>query len=457
LKLWDSRFQEGLDKFIEEYTESISFDHKLLEEDITGSIAHLKMLNKCGIVNDEEYAKIEKALLEILEEGKKIEKFPIEYEDIHTWVESKLKEKVGNIAGKLHTARSRNDQIVLDEKLYIRRKIKEIVNELEELQKTIIEHAEREIDALLPAYTHLQHAQPISLAFHLMAYFYMFERDIDRFKTTLKRHNKCPLGSAACCGTSIPIDRFTTSRILDFDEPTENAMDTVASRDFILEVLSNCAITMINLSRLCEEIVIWNTDEFSFIKLSDRVTTGSSIMPQKRNPDVAELTRGKAGRVIGNLVSLLVTLKGLPLSYNRDLQEDKEPLFDSIETTINAIKAVNIMLKEATFLRENMRKQLEKGYVEAADVAEYLVKKGVPFREAHRIVGKIVNYLDRQNKKFKELSLEEYKKFCDLFEKDVYEISDVEKIVDSKKSYGGTSRELLREQIKNVKMKKNWQ
>ena len=456
MKLWDSRFQEKLDKFIEEYTESISFDHKLLEEDITGSIAHAKMLNKCGIISDEEYLTIEKALIEIKKEGKKIEKFPVEFEDIHTWVEARLKEKIGPLAGKLHTARSRNDQIVLDEKLYIRKKTQELIEELENLQRTLVSHAENEIDTILPAYTHLQHAQPVSLAFHLLAYFFMFERDIERFKSSLKRHNTCPLGSAACSGTSIPIDRFLTSNLLEFDRPTENAMDTVSSRDFIAETIFNCAMTMINLSRLCEEMVLWSTEEFQFISMSDRVTTGSSIMPQKRNPDVAELTRGKTGRVVGNLVSLLVTLKGLPLSYNRDLQEDKEPLFDSVETTIKAVRAVNIMLKESRFLRDNMKKQLEKGYLEATDIAEYLVKKGMPFREAHRVVGKLVEYAHKNNKKFKDLALEEFKSFSPLFDTDVFEILDIEKIVDSKKSYGGTARDLIKKQIEEIKENKGW-
>lgn len=456
MKLWTGRFTERIDKFIEEYTESISFDRNLLEEDIIGSIAHAETLEKSGILTEDECETIKKALKEILEEGKKSTEFPEEFEDIHTWVEAKLKEKIGDLAGKLHTARSRNDQIVLDEKLYIRKMVPRVIDELEALQKTLIEHAEREIDTIMPGYTHLQHAQPVSLAFHLLAYYFMFERDIERFRDTLRRHDTCPLGSCALCGTSLPIDRFYTSKLLGFSRPTENAMDTVSSRDFILEILSNCAITMINLSRLAEEIVIWSTEEFSFISLSDKVTTGSSIMPQKKNPDVAELTRGKTGRVIGNLVSLLVTMKGLPLSYNRDLQEDKEPLFDSIKTLITAIKAINITLSETTFNRERMRSALSSGYLEATELADYLVLKGIPFRKAHNIVGRLVHYANSKAKNLREISLEEYKQFSPLFEADVFEILNPDKIVDSKRSYGGTSRERVKETLERIKKEKGW-
>ena len=457
-KLWGGRFDKGTNRFIEEYTESISFDQRLFKEDIKGSIAHCRMLIKQGIIPEEEGKKIISALEEILKEAEE-KGIPCDpsYEDIHTYIESRLREKVGDIAGKLHTARSRNDQIVLDVKLYMKRETAQIISLIEELQKNLVKKAEEEIDTILPGFTHLQHAQPVSLAFHLLAYFWMLERDRGRFKDALKRLDENPLGSCALAGTALPIDRFYTTELLGFEKPTENAMDTVSNRDFILEFLSTAGIAMINLSRLCEEMVIWSSPEFSFVELSDEVCTGSSIMPQKKNPDVAELTRGKVGRVIGNLVSLLVTLKGLPLSYNRDLQEDKEPLFDTADTLKGALKAVSLMIEGAKFNRERMRLMAKEGFTEATDLADYLVKKGIPFREAHRIIGEIVKYCIANSKRLDELSLTEYKKFCQEFEEDLYKAIDIENVVDSRKSYGGTSRTLLKEQIERIKKERGWQ
>ncbi len=456
-KLWGGRFDKSPNRFIEEYTESISFDQRLFEEDIEGSIVHCRMLIKQGILSQEEGDKIIFALEEI---RKEIEKEGItpdpSYEDIHTYIENRLREKIGEIAGKLHTARSRNDQIVLDVKLYLKKEISKILELIDDLQKVLVKKAEEEIDTILPGFTHLQHAQPISLAFHMLAYFWMLERDRERLKDVIKRINENPLGSCALAGTALPIDRFYTSQLLGFEKPTENAMDTVSSRDFILEFLSAASILMINLSRLCEEMVIWSSQEFSFVELSDEVCTGSSIMPQKKNPDVAELTRGKTGRVIGNLVSLLVTLKGLPLSYNRDLQEDKEPLFDTVDTLKGALKAVSLMIEGTKFNRERMKQMAKIGFTEATDLADYLVNKGIPFREAHKIVGEIVKYCIKNNKNLIELTLNEYKKFCEKFEGDLYKTINIENIVDSRKSYGGTSRHIIKEQIKEIKRKKKW-
>ncbi len=456
-KLWEGRFQGKTHKFIEEYTESISFDHRLYREDIEGSIAHCQMLMKQGIISEEEGKKIIDGLHQVMEDIKKngIDIDP-SYEDIHTYIENKLREKIGDLAGKLHTARSRNDQIVLDVKLYLRKEAKNLIDLMENLQYTIIKQAEKEINTILPGFTHLQHAQPVSLAFHLLAYYFMFERDIERIKDFVKRLNENPLGSCALAGTTLPIDRFYTSKLLGFKKPTENAMDTVSSRDFIIEILAILSIIMVNLSRFCEELVLWSSPEFDFVNLPDTVCTGSSIMPQKKNPDVAELTRGKTGRVIGDLVAVLVTLKGLPLSYNRDLQEDKEPLFDAIDTTKNAIKAISIALEGASFNRERMKEMCLVGFMEATDLADYLVKKGMPFREAHETVGKIVQYCIEKGKKLRDLEIGEYRRFSTLFGDDVYQYIDLEYMVDSRRSYGGTSRKLLKDQIEKIKKQKRW-
>ncbi len=456
-KLWGGRFSKSIDSFIEEYTESISFDSRLYREDIEGSIAHCEMLIKQGIIPKDEGRRIVQALEEIRKEidEKGVDIDP-SHEDIHTYIESRLREKVGDIAGKLHTARSRNDQVVLDTKLYLRRKIKELLALLEELQKELVVKAYREVDTIMPGFTHLQHAQPVSLGFHLLAYYEMFERDRGRLLDCLKRMNLSPLGSCALAGTTLPIDRFFVAERLGFDGVTENAMDTVSSRDFILEFLSAASILMVNLSRLCEEMVIWSSPEFSFVELSDEVCTGSSIMPQKKNPDVAELTRGKVGRVIGDLISVLVVLKGLPLSYNRDLQEDKEPLFDAVDTVKGALKAVALMIKGATFNRKRMREMALEGFTDATDLADYLVEKGIPFREAHSIVGRMVLYCVDHGKCLSDLSLPEMKRFCEKIEEDVYERISLERMVDSRKSYGGTSREFVRRRIEEICAQRGW-
>ncbi len=456
-KLWGGRFQRETDRFIEEYTESISYDRRLYREDIEGSIAHCRMLVRQGILKPQEGERLLKALKELREEldGEGVPADP-SYEDIHTYVESRLREKVGELAGKLHTARSRNDQVLLDEKLYLKREIPAIVEAIGNLQRTLVERAHQEVDTILPGFTHLQHAQPVSLGFHLLAYYEMLERDRGRFEDCLRRLNLCPLGSCALAGTTLPIDRDFVARELNFAGPTHNAMDTVASRDFIVEFLAAASILMVNLSRLCEELILWSSPEFGFVELSDEVCTGSSIMPQKKNPDVAELTRGKTGRVIGSLVSILVMLKGLPLAYNRDLQEDKEPLFDAVDTVKGALRAVELMVRGARFNRERMREMALEGFTDATDVADYLVEKGVPFREAHGIVGRMVLYCIDKGKRLPQLTLEEFKSFHPSFEEDIYRRLELERLVDARKSYGGTSRELVRRRIEEICASRGW-
>ncbi|BAT71864.1 argininosuccinate lyase [Thermosulfidibacter takaii ABI70S6] len=456
-KLWGGRFKEKIDDFIEQYTESISYDSRLYKEDIRGSIAHCEMLVKQGIISQEEGNKIIEALKEIEREidEKGVDADP-SYEDIHTYIESKLREKISDLAGKLHTARSRNDQVVLDERLFLRKEIRFIEKLISDLQLALVKRAYEEVDTILPGFTHLQHAQPVSLGFHLLAYYEMLERDRTRFLDCLKRMNQCPLGSCALAGTTLPIDRFYVAEKLGFDGVTPNAMDTVSSRDFIVEFLAAASILMVNLSRFCEEMVLWSSSEFSFVELSDEVCTGSSIMPQKKNPDVAELTRGKTGRVIGDLIALLVTLKGLPLSYNRDLQEDKEPFFDAVDTVKGALKAVRIMVEGAKFNRERMREMALEGFTDATDVADYLVRKGVPFRKAHEIVGKMVVYCIEKGKRLGQLSLDEMRRFATEIDEDIYDYISLENIVDSRKSYGGTSRELVRRRLEEICRQRGW-
>ncbi len=456
-KLWGGRFQKGTDRFVEEYTESISYDSRLYPEDIEGSIAHCEMLVRQRIISEEESKKIIDALKEIKRE---IDESGVEidpsYEDIHTYVESRLREKIGDVAGKLHTARSRNDQVVTDVKLYLKRSIREIMTLIEDLQRLFVKRAKEEIDTIMPGFTHLQHAQPVSLALHLLAYYEMLERDRGRFNDCLKRMDECPLGSCALAGTDFPVDRGFVAERLGFSGVTKNAMDTVSSRDFIVEFLAASAILMINLSRFCEEMVLWSSPEFGFVELSDEVCTGSSIMPQKKNPDVAELTRGKAGRVVGNLVSLLVTLKGLPLSYNRDLQEDKEPLFDTVDTVKGALRAVYLVLEGARFNKSRMREMAGEGFTEATDLADYLVRKGVPFRRAHEIVGKMVLYCIEKGKRLCDMSLDEMRSFCELVDGGVYEAIALEKVVDSRQSLGGTSRKELKRRIEEICAQRGW-
>ena len=448
-KPWGGRFSQDTDELVEAFTKSVHYDARFYKEDIKGSIAHCEMLARQGIIKPEEKDKIVCALLEIereIEDGTFV--FDPTLEDIHMNIEARLIEKVGPVGGKLHTARSRNDQVVLDERLWLREEIRAVVEGIRHLQKSLVIRAREHVDVLLPGFTHLQHAQPVRLAFHLLAYVEMLERDKERFLDGLKRVNVCPLGAGALAGTSLPIDRDWVAKKLGFSRVSSNAMDTVSDRDFILEFLAYAAITMVHLSRMAEELVLWSSPEFSFVELPDSYCTGSSIMPQKKNPDVAELVRGKTGRVVGNLVSLLVVMKGLPLAYNRDLQEDKEPLFDTIDTLKMSLRVMAGMYEKAHFRAQEMEKRAKEGFTNATDLADYLVKKGVAFRDAHRMVGELVAYAISKGKSLEDLSLEEMKMFCPMVEDDVYRVLELSYGVDSRDSYGGTAKNQVEERLK---------
>ncbi len=451
-KLWGGRFKETTDKLVEEFTESVSYDKKLAPFDIAGSVAHVKMLEKQGILKKEEAEKIIEGLNSILEdiEAGNFE-WKRELEDVHMNIEKRLIERIGSVGGKLHTARSRNDQVATDVRLYTRKEVNEIIELLRELRRAFVKQAEKNLDVIMPGYTHLQIAQPVLYSHHMLAYYWMFKRDEERFRDSLKRINVCPLGSAALAGTSFPLDREFTAELLGFDTVTRNSMDAVSDRDFVAETIFNCAMVMMHLSRLSEELILWSTEEFGFVELPDAFCTGSSIMPQKKNPDVSELTRGKTGRVYGDLIAILTVLKGLPLTYNRDLQEDKEPLFDAIETVKLALK-VNAKVVEAMKpKKERMREQAGKGFSLATDVADYLAKKGVPFREAHRIVGEIVAYCLDKGKSLEELSLKEFKQFSKVFESDILNLMSVEGSVNSRNVIGGTARKQVEQEIVRIK------
>jgi len=451
-KPWGGRFKEKTAKILEEFSESVSFDRRLWKEDIEGSIAHAKMLHKQGIIDDKELNQLIEGLQEIskeIEEGRFV--FRTELEDVHMNIERALIDKIGATGAKLHTARSRNDQVATDLRLYLRKEVSEIVELIHALQKTLISLAEKNIDTVMPGYTHMQKAQPVLLGHHLLAYAWMLKRDLERFKESLKRINQCPLGACAIAGSSLPIDREFTARELGFEGVIPNSMDAVSDRDFVLDVLYAGSVVMMHLSRLCEELIVWSTDEFQFIELPDRFTTGSSMMPQKKNPDPAELIRGKTGRVYGNLISLLTTMKALPLAYNRDMQEDKEPVFDTIDTVNLSLRIINEILPEIKFHREKLESSAEDGFTTATDLAEYLVRKGIPFRLAHEITGKIVLHCIEHGKKLSEMKIREFKEFSDKIEEDVYNILTASGSIEAKKSYGSTSKQMLIKQIKLLK------
>ena len=453
-KLWGGRFKQSTDALMETFSASISFDKRLYDCDIEGSIAHCKMLARCKIITSAESKKIIKGLQRILrecDEGRF--EFSVRLEDIHMNIESRLREIIGPVAGKLHTARSRNDQVCLDIRLYLRKEVEDIVGELNNLCKALVVIAKKYIDHVIPGYTHLQRAQPVLLSHHLLAYVEMMLRDKERFLDAYKRINVMPLGSAALAGTNFPIDRKITAKLLRFPEISHNSMDAVADRDFAAEFCSASALVMMHLSRFCEEIVIWNSSEFGFLELSDAFTTGSSIMPQKKNPDAAELIRGKSGRVFGNLVSLLTLMKGLPLAYNKDLQEDKEPLFDTAETVKVCLRIFTDMMKSANFI-PIAKKELEaSGFLTATDLADYLVLKGVPFRDAHEITGKTVAFCLEKEKTLTDISLPELRKISKRFDKDVFEHIALNNSVDRKNVYGGTAKKQVRAQITRLTKK----
>jgi len=453
-KLWGGRFKQSTDALMETFSASISFDKRLYDCDIEGSIAHCKMLARCKIITSAESKKIIKGLQRILrecDEGRF--EFSVRLEDIHMNIESRLREIIGPVAGKLHTARSRNDQVCLDIRLYLRKEVEDIVGELNNLCKALVAIAKKNIDHVIPGYTHLQRAQPVLLSHHLLAYVEMMLRDKERFLDAYKRINVMPLGSAALAGTNFPIDRKLTAKLLRFPEISHNSMDAVADRDFAAEFCSASALVMMHLSRFCEEIVIWNSSEFGFLELSDAFTTGSSIMPQKKNPDAAELIRGKSGRVFGNLVSLLTLMKGLPLAYNKDLQEDKEPLFDTAETVKVCLRIFTDMMKSAKFI-PIAKKELEaSGFLTATDLADYLVLKGVPFRDAHEITGKTVAFCLEKEKTLTDISLPELRKISKRFDKNVFEHIALNNSVDRKNVYGGTAKKQVRVQITRLTKK----
>ena len=447
-KLWGGRFKQSTDVSMETFSASISFDKRLYDCDIEGSIAHCKMLARCKIITITESKKIIKGLQRILcecDEGRF--EFSNSLEDIHMNIENRLREIVGPVAGKLHTARSRNDQVCLDIRLYLRKEIDDIIGELDRLSKALVNIAQKNIDYLIPGYTHLQRAQPVLLSHHLLAYVEMMLRDKERFLDANKRINVMPLGSAALAGTNFPIDRKITAKLLGFPEISHNSMDAVADRDFAAEFCSASALTMMHLSRFCEEIVIWNTSEFGFLELSDAFTTGSSIMPQKKNPDAAELIRGKSGRVFGNLISLLTLMKGLPLAYNKDLQEDKEPLFDTSETVKVCLRIFTDMIKTAKFIPIPQKELEARGFLTATDLADYLVLKGVPFRDAHEITGKTVAYCLENKKTLTDLSLTELRKISNRIDKEVFNHIAIKNSMDRKNIYGGTAKKQVRAQI----------
>ncbi|MCM3477806.1 argininosuccinate lyase [Caldibacillus thermoamylovorans] len=438
-KLWGGRFTKETNQLVEKFTASIEFDQKLALEDIEGSLSHVEMLGSCGIIPAEDVEQIKKGLTSIREKVLNHEvSFSVEDEDIHMNIERMLIEEIGPVGGKLHTGRSRNDQVATDMHLYLRNQTKEIIELIRFVQEAIISQAKQHVETILPGYTHLQRAQPISFAHHLLAYFWMFERDKERLQDSLKRINWSPLGAGALAGTTFPIDRQFSAKQLGFETVYPNSLDAVSDRDFILEFLSIASILMMHISRLSEELVLWSSQEFQFVELDDSFCTGSSIMPQKKNPDVPELLRGKTGRVYGNLIGLLTTLKGLPLAYNKDLQEDKEGMFDTVETLAGSLQLLAPMIETMTVKKENMYKAVSQDYSNATDLADYLAGKGIPFREAHEIIGRIVLYAIQHNKYLLDLSLGEYRKFSGAFEEDIFEVLQPKNVVAARNSYGGT-------------------
>ena len=452
MRLWGGRFSKDPDTLARDFTASLSFDRRLAEHDISGSIAHVRMLAHCRVLRGDEARQIEAGLEKVragLASGEL--KLDPASEDIHTEIERLLGEQVGALAGKLHTARSRNDQVALDLRLFLRDEIDQLREKTAALQRTLVELAEQHAEAVMPGYTHLQRAQPVTLGQHLMAYFFMFQRDRERLADCRARVDLCPLGAAALAGTSFPIDPGFVAQQLGFAGLCPNSMDAVSDRDFVVEFLGVAAICMTHLSQLCHEIALWSTVEFGFIKLDDAWCTGSSIMPQKRNPDAAELVRGKVGRVIGRLVSLLTTLKALPMTYNKDLQEDKEALFETVDTLSASLAVSQGMLASASFNTERMAEAAAGGFSTATEVADYLVRKGMSFREAHGTVGQVVKYCEREGIDLAKLSLDEWRSFSKEFGEDISKYITPDGAVAAKKSPGGTAPERVREQIERAK------
>ena len=451
MKLWGGRFRKETDDLVNDFNSSIQFDCRLYREDIQGSLAHAAMLADCGIISREDEAAIRAGLEGILAdiEAGKVE-FTADNEDIHMNVEALLTERIGAAGKRLHTARSRNDQVAVDLRLYLRREIGEIVDQILDLQEAILAKAKEHQNTVMPGYTHLQRAQPISFAQHLLAYGAMLRRDVGRLLDCRARMNECPLGSGALAGTAYPIDRWETAKALGFTAPMGNSLDGVSDRDYAIELLSALSVLMMHLSRFSEEIILWCSWEFKFIELDDAYSTGSSIMPQKKNPDVAELVRGKTGRVYGHLMGLLTTMKGLPLAYNKDMQEDKEPVFDAVDTVKLCLPVFTGMIATMKVLPENMRRAASAGFINATDCADYLTKKGLPFRDAYTAVGNLVYYCTERGKGLEDLSLEELRQISPLFDGDVYEALGLEACMGQRKSWGGPAPEETARQIQSL-------
>ena len=447
-KLWGGRFTQPTDKFVEEFTASIEFDQRLYRYDIQGSKAHAEMLGRQGIIAVDEAQQIIAGLDAILAdiEAGQIE-FSIALEDIHMNIEARLIERIGLVGGKLHTGRSRNDQVAVDIRLYLRDEIDTILDYLGKLEGSLVSQAQNHLDVIMPGYTHLQTAQPVLYSHHMLAYREMIARDTSRLQDLRKRFNVLPLGAGALAGTTFPIDREWVAQQLGFNGVTRNSLDSVSDRDFAIEFCAVAGILMMHLSRLSEELIIWSSADFDFIELSDAFCTGSSIMPQKKNPDVPELVRGKTGRVYGNLIALLTLMKSLPLAYNKDMQEDKEPLFDTIDTVKGSLKVFADMIAQIQVKGDNMRIAAARGFSTATDVADYCVRKGMPFRQAHEVVGKTVRYCVETGKDIPELTLEEFRSFSELIDQDIYGSVTLEASVNSRKATGGTAREAVEREL----------
>ena len=452
MKLWAGRFQKETDTLVNDFNSSITFDARLYKEDIEGSMAHAAMLGRQGIIEAREAEKIIDGLKAILAdiEADNVE-FSLDNEDIHMNIEALLTERIGQTGKRLHTARSRNDQVALDFRLFVKREIPVIIGMALELEKVLVKKAQANLETVMPGYTHLQRAQPTTFAHYMMAYANMIRRDITRLEDCMERMDECPLGAGALATSTYGVDRFQTAAALGFRKPTDNSMDSVSDRDFAIEFLSACSILMMHLSRFSEELILWCSWEFKFIELDDAYATGSSIMPQKKNPDVAELVRGKTGRVYGSLITLLTVMKGIPLAYNKDMQEDKEPVFDTIDTVELCLPVFTAMIDTLTVNRANMRAAANGGFISATDCADYLAKKGMPFREAYGIVGKLVGHCVDTGHSLETLPLEEYQKVSPYFEADVYDALSLETCVNGRKVYGGPAPEAVKVQIENMK------
>ena len=452
MKLWAGRFQKETDTLVNDFNSSISFDARMYREDIAGSMAHAAMLGKQGIIEEHEAEKIIAGLQAILAdiEAGQVE-FSLENEDIHMNIETILTQRIGDTGKRLHTARSRNDQVAVDFRMLVKKEIKNIIAMVLDLEKVLVKKAQANLDTVMPGYTHLQRAQPSTFAHSMMAYANMLRRDVTRLEDCLDRMDECPLGAGALATSTYPVDRFQTAAALGFAKPTDNSLDSVSDRDFALEFLSACSIMMMHLSRFSEEIILWCSWEFKFVELDDAYSTGSSIMPQKKNPDVAELVRGKTGRVYGSLITLLTVMKGLPLAYNKDMQEDKEPVFDTIDTVKMCLPVFTAMLDTLTVKEKNMRNAASGGFINATDCADYLVKKGMPFREAYMIVGKLVNMCIKAGETLDTLPLKDFRSVSPVFDMDVYQALELNTCVNGRQVYGGPAREAVQKQIDNIK------